>query len=63
MSNLVHVDQKPEKLIFPQSVAVISECSSCLLEKKIHGRDILQSIRGYISKTVDFGGMLESLQH
>lgn len=59
----LHVDQKPEKLMVPQLVALLSACSSCLLEKKIQGRVVLQSIRGCISKTVDFGGMLERLQH
>lgn len=58
----VHVGQKPEKLIVPQLVALISVCSSYLLEKEIQGSGILQCVRRYISKTVDFAGMLEMLR-
>lgn len=59
----VHVDQKPEKLIAPQLIAVISACSSHLPEKKIQGKDVLQCVRRCISKTVDFAGTLERLQY
>lgn len=59
----VHINPKLEKLIVPQLVAFISACLSCLLERKIQGRDVLQRVRRYISKTVDFAGTLEKLLH